>query len=97
MAAQCSLWLITSKSVAEKATIMNATDKNSVVRPKTSFSGRDLLKSCSFILEVIMDRKTTTEVSEKHRDSASEVAKTEKGVALRSKGWPVSEEPPGTV
>lgn len=97
IAAQCRLCLIISTSVAEKATIMAVTEKNNVVRPKTSFNGRDILKSCSCIVDVMMDKKTTTEVSEKQRDNASEVAKTEKGVVLRSRGRPALLEPPGTV
>lgn len=86
-----------STSVAAKATIIAATAKNSVVRPKTSFNGRDLLKSCSCILEVMMERKTTTEVREKQRESVSAVVKTMNGVVLRRRGWPVLLEPPGTV
>jgi hypothetical protein len=73
-------------SVAAKATIIAATAKNTVVRPNTSFKGRDLLKSCSCILDVIMERITTTEVSEKQSDNMSEVVKVRNAVALRSKG-----------
>jgi len=89
---------VISTSVAEKATIIAATEKNNVVRPNTSFNGRDLLKSCSSILDVIMDRKTTTEVRDKQSDNVSEIVKTRNEVSSRSNGWPVFElGPPGMV
>ncbi|PON94970.1 hypothetical protein TorRG33x02_091690 [Trema orientale] len=77
---------------------MDAMDTNSDVSPTKSFLGRSLPKSLSWYRDVRIARNMTTEVTEKHKATSDEMAKTSKAGLPSRVGLPlVSLVPPGTV
>jgi hypothetical protein len=66
------------KIVAPKDIMVVITAKKRKVKPKISFRGREMWKSCSSKGEVNKERKTTSEVKELAKERTSETVKARK-------------------
>lgn len=84
--------------VVQKATIMAAIERNSVVIATISMRGKECKKSFSWYLDVRMDKSIKIEVEDENIPMPSDMANTLKNGSFNKSGTPtLLSTPPGTV